>query len=103
AGGAGRHGDGARAQGRRPLRTVPTDRARGSAGTRHEARGLVHFRVVSTNRKDTNKEALDYHSSGRPGKIEVISSKSCKTARDLSLAYTPGVAQPCIEIFQNPK
>ncbi len=59
---------------------------------------------MSTTRKDQNinKEALDYHSSGRPGKIEVISSKSCKTARDLALAYTPGVAQPCIEIFKNP-
>src|ERR1700735_2703179 len=50
----------------------------------------------------TNKEALDYHSSGRPGKIEVIPSKSCKTQRDLSLAYSPGVAQPCMEIFKNP-
>src|SRR5208283_2223376 len=48
------------------------------------------------------KEALKYHSAGRPGKIEVISSKPCRTARDLSLAYTPGVAQPCNEIFKNP-
>ncbi|MBI4402724.1 MAG: NADP-dependent malic enzyme, partial [Deltaproteobacteria bacterium] len=49
-------------------------------------------------RKDIRKEALEYHSTGRPGKIEVIPSKSCKTQRDLSLAYTPGVAQPCLEI-----
>lgn len=48
------------------------------------------------------REALEYHSSGRPGKIEVIPSKSCKTQRDLALAYTPGVAQPCIEIFKKP-
>jgi malate dehydrogenase (oxaloacetate-decarboxylating)(NADP+) len=48
------------------------------------------------------RESLKYHSDGRPGKIEVISSKSCRTQRDLSLAYTPGVAQPCIEIFKNP-
>jgi len=57
---------------------------------------------VST-RKDIGKESLDYHASGRPGKIEVIPSKSCKTQRDLSLAYTPGVAQPCMEIFKNPQ
>ena len=54
-----------------------------------------------TTRKDIGKESLDYHASGRPGKIEVIPSKSCTTQRDLSLAYTPGVAQPCIEIFKN--
>jgi len=51
---------------------------------------------------DIGKESLEYHASGRPGKIEVISSKSCKTQRDLSLAYSPGVAQPCIEIAKNP-
>lgn len=51
----------------------------------------------------TKKESLDYHSHGRPGKIEVVPSKSCKTQRDLSLAYTPGVAQPCIEISKNPQ
>jgi malate dehydrogenase (oxaloacetate-decarboxylating)(NADP+) len=48
------------------------------------------------------KYALDYHSNGRPGKIEVVSTKSCITQRDLSLAYTPGVAAPCLEIAKNP-
>ena len=48
-------------------------------------------------------DALDYHSSGRKGKIEVISSKPCLTSRDLSLAYTPGVAEPCLEIEKNPE
>ena len=48
------------------------------------------------------KEALEYHKSGRPGKIEVISSKPCLTQRDLSLAYTPGVAEPCRLIEKNP-
>jgi malate dehydrogenase (oxaloacetate-decarboxylating)(NADP+) len=48
------------------------------------------------------QDALDYHSSGRPGKIEVISSKPCSTQRELSLAYTPGVAKPCLEIEANP-
>jgi malate dehydrogenase (oxaloacetate-decarboxylating)(NADP+) len=48
------------------------------------------------------KQALDYHSNGRPGKIEVISSKPTSTQRDLSLAYSPGVAEPCLEIANNP-
>jgi malate dehydrogenase (oxaloacetate-decarboxylating)(NADP+) len=50
----------------------------------------------------TKKEALDYHFSGRPGKIEVVPSKPCRTQRDLSLAYTPGVAHPCLDIQENP-
>jgi malate dehydrogenase (oxaloacetate-decarboxylating)(NADP+) len=54
--------------------------------------------------KDQNAQAaLDYHSMGRPGKIEVIPSKPCITARDLSLAYSPGVAEPCIEIANDPE
>jgi malate dehydrogenase (oxaloacetate-decarboxylating)(NADP+) len=48
------------------------------------------------------QDALDYHSQGRKGKIEVISTKPCATQRDLSLAYTPGVAEPCREIQANP-
>ena len=49
------------------------------------------------------QEALDYHSKGRPGKIEVIPTKATKTQRDLSLAYSPGVAIPCLEINENPE
>lgn len=49
------------------------------------------------------QDALDYHKNGRPGKIEVVSSKPCATQRDLSLAYTPGVAEPCLEIEKNPE
>ncbi len=48
------------------------------------------------------EEALDYHSMGRRGKIEVVATKPCATQRDLSLAYTPGVAVPCLEIEKNP-
>ncbi|MBE0597942.1 MAG: NADP-dependent malic enzyme [Desulfuromonadales bacterium] len=48
------------------------------------------------------QDALDYHSSGRKGKIEVIATKPCATSRDLSLAYSPGVAEPCLEIEKNP-
>ncbi len=47
------------------------------------------------------EDALEYHSKGRPGKIEVIPSKETKTQRDLSLAYSPGVAEPCKEIAKN--
>ncbi|NJD21795.1 MAG: phosphate acetyltransferase [Melioribacter sp.] len=47
------------------------------------------------------EEALRYHSEGRKGKIEVIATKPCFTARELSLAYTPGVAEPCREIEKN--
>ncbi len=50
-----------------------------------------------------NKQsALDYHSSGKKGKIEVIPTKPYSTQEDLSLAYTPGVAEPCLEIEKNP-
>ncbi|HTH32207.1 MAG TPA: NADP-dependent malic enzyme, partial [Lacibacter sp.] len=45
----------------------------------------------------------EYHAKGRPGKIEVIPTKEAKTQRDLSLAYSPGVADPCMEIFRNPE
>ncbi len=48
-------------------------------------------------------QALEYHAQGRPGKIEVIPTKEAKTQRDLSLAYSPGVAAPCMEIFHNPE
>ena len=44
------------------------------------------------------QQALEYHSKGRPGKIEVVPTKEAKTQRDLSLAYSPGVAEPCLEI-----
>jgi malate dehydrogenase (oxaloacetate-decarboxylating)(NADP+) len=50
-----------------------------------------------------NKDALYYHSSGRPGKLEVIPTKPYSTQRDLSLAYTPGVADPCLAINKNPE
>ena len=49
------------------------------------------------------QEALDYHSQGRKGKIEVVATKPCSTARDLSLAYTPGVAEPCLAIEKDPE
>jgi len=50
----------------------------------------------------SKQEALDYHSGERPGKIEIRPTKPCLTQRDLSLAYTPGVAEPCLDIKKNP-
>ena len=50
-------------------------------------------------KKLRKEQALEYHSKGRPGKIEVVPTKEAKTQRDLSLAYSPGVAEPCKEIF----
>ncbi|WP_332732559.1 NADP-dependent malic enzyme [Flavihumibacter sp.] len=52
--------------------------------------------------KETRRfQALEYHSKGKPGKIEVVPTKEAKTQRDLSLAYSPGVAEPCLEIAAN--
>jgi malate dehydrogenase (oxaloacetate-decarboxylating)(NADP+) len=50
----------------------------------------------------TKQQSLDYHSQGKPGKVEVTPTKPCATQMDLSMAYTPGVAQPCLEIQKNP-
>ncbi|WP_417336166.1 NADP-dependent malic enzyme [Halobacteriovorax marinus] len=60
---------------------------------------------MSTNptNEEKNKQALNYHNGERPGKIEVVPTKACLTAEDLSLAYTPGVAVPCLEIAKNPE
>ena len=49
------------------------------------------------------EDALSYHASGRPGKIKVVPTKPTDTADDLSLAYTPGVAEPCLEIAEHPE
>lgn len=53
-------------------------------------------------KENKKQEALNYHAQGRPGKIEILPTKPCITSRDLSLAYSPGVAEPCLEIANNP-
>jgi len=50
----------------------------------------------------SKQQALDYHNGPHPGKIEITPTKPCRTQRDLSMAYTPGVAQPCLAIEKNP-
>ena len=67
-------------------------------GTIFAAQDSIH--TMSSIRR---KEALDYHSRGRRGKVEVIPSKPYSSQRDLSLAYSPGVAEPCIEIEKHPE
>jgi len=65
---------------------------------------LITKKANMAKQNDLRREqALEYHSSGRPGKIEVIPTKESKTQRDLSLAYSPGVAEPCKEIANNPE
>lgn len=59
---------------------------------------IIYLTQMSINRK---KDALDYHSKGRPGKIEVVPTKPHNSQRDLSLAYSPGVAEPCLAIAEN--
>jgi malate dehydrogenase (oxaloacetate-decarboxylating)(NADP+) len=49
------------------------------------------------------QDALDYHAQGRPGKIEVVPTKPYSSQRDLSLAYSPGVAEPCLSINEHPE
>lgn len=64
------------------------------------------FIIITKNLMDNNKlkqEALDYHRSARPGKLEVIPTKAYSTQADLTLAYSPGVAEPCLEIKDNPQ
>ena len=53
--------------------------------------------------KITDEDVYEYHEKPRPGKLEVITSKPCMTQRDLSLAYTPGVARPCLAIEKDPE
>jgi malate dehydrogenase (oxaloacetate-decarboxylating)(NADP+) len=58
-------------------------------------------KLKNTSNELRKQQALEYHSKGRPGKIEVVPTKEAKTQRDLSLAYSPGVAEPCLEIAKN--
>jgi len=58
-------------------------------------------KVPSPKKKFTNQEALDYHQFPEPGKFDIHPTKPMANARDLSLAYSPGVAAPCIEIFKD--
>ena len=88
---------------------TPTIRCRAASASRRRARsvcraavGTAVFPYGGLVMPVTKSQALDYHLGERPGKIEVTPSKPCRTQRDLSLAYTPGVAEPCLEIQRNP-
>ena len=58
--------------------------------------------TFETKGRPSRQDALDYHSGGRKGKIEIVPTKPVATSRDLSLAYSPGVAEPCLEIARDP-
>src|SRR5437660_7650439 len=58
--------------------------------------------TFETKGRPSRQDALDYHSGGRKGKIEIVPTKPVATSRDLSLAYSPGVAEPCLEIASDP-
>lgn len=68
-----------------------------------EGRWLHKYLTMEKSKGLRKEQALEYHAKGRPGKIEVIPTKEAKTQRDLSLAYSPGVAEPCKEIHKNPE
>lgn len=70
-----------------------------NAFTQTDKHPKIHINMA----KFTREEALHYHASGRPGKIEVVPTKPYRTQYDLSLAYSPGVAEPCLEIQKNPE
>ena len=53
------------------------------------------------NKNNRKQDALNYHSQGRPGKIEVVPTKPTNSKRDLTMAYSPGVAEPCLKIAEN--
>jgi malate dehydrogenase (oxaloacetate-decarboxylating)(NADP+) len=83
-------------------------RAGAGGKAREESRGEAPRKAAPAPKKarreltDRERRALEYHEQGRPGKLEVIPSKPCSTQAELSLAYTPGVAVPCLEIERNP-
>lgn len=59
--------------------------------------------INNSNKKVTDQEAIDYHEFPHPGKFNIVPTKPMNTQRDLSLAYSPGVAAPCLEIQKNPE
>ena len=62
----------------------------------------MRLELQTMNKPNTRKQdALDYHSNGRPGKIQVVPTKPTNSQRDLTLAYSPGVAEPCLQIADN--
>ena len=62
---------------------------------------ICHSQKNKNMPENKDRDALSYHSEGRPGKIEVVPTKPTATKRDLSLAYSPGVAEPCLKIAEN--
>src|SRR5690606_23766857 len=97
--------------GRRKRRRDPSLANRGARAVNEWAPSFAHVgRIEECNPMATNlgtggkirrEDALEYHATGRPGKLEIAPTKPVTTARDLSLAYSPGVAEPCREIAKD--
>jgi malate dehydrogenase (oxaloacetate-decarboxylating)(NADP+) len=91
---------------------TPVNFIRRESINRMRAKEMTELRVVSAEKgkdknpevptKATRQDALDFHKEGKPGKVEITPTKPLATQRDLSLAYSPGVAAPCEEINKNP-
>src|SRR5689334_25303280 len=90
-----------------PVTNLTTLRSAGDNGAvegmgrgmdRHDGRS----RPEAEERRSTDEQALELHARGRPGKLEIAPTKPLATARDLSLAYSPGVAAPCLAIQRDP-
>src|ERR1700722_14575919 len=64
--------------------------------------GRFGEKMAKSKARVTDSEALAFHAQGRPGKLQITPTKPLVTARDLSLAYSPGVAAPCLAIRDNP-
>jgi len=75
---------------------------RSQSGVKKQMAGKSSEEMVSNQMGDLDGDSLIMHRTGRPGKIEIIASKPLVTQRDLALAYSPGVAAPCLEIEKNP-
>src|SRR5690625_820690 len=75
---------------------------RGKRAARPQAAGRGRKTMATSNGKTLGKDALEFHAQGRPGKLEIVATKSLTTQRDLSLAYSPGVAEPCLRIQEDP-
>ena len=75
---------------------------RSQSGEKKQMAGKSSEEMVSNQMGDLDGDSLIMHRTGRPGKIEIIASKPLVTQRDLALAYSPGVAAPCLEIEKNP-
>lgn len=78
---------------------IPTKQIESTADRNAKA---IEYRSPINANEDLKEAALEYHRAPKPGKFDIVPTKPLKTQRDLSLAYSPGVAEPCLEIKRDP-